>query len=203
MSLFKDSHADDDLSVRPQFVGPAGSPDRYVAAPTCPFLDSPHDCSGFMVLSAYHLREPTVETIRRTDVKTSIVLSAAIVLLALTACTGNSQQAVDPPVASSAPTVDVEGRKPVAWKLAGPKPAPDETRIEVQAAWIACTSGSRPEDPQPAVTYAETTISVTIWAIPPSGNAFTCQGNPSSTVIVKLDEPVGDRRIIQGPEAPY
>jgi hypothetical protein len=138
------------------------------------------------------------------SMQTRIALCGVCLLMALAACSGgNSGEAADGATASPTPTFDVEGRKPVAWKLVGPKPAPSDTEIEVVAAWIECTSGSEPEDPLPAVAYDETTISVTIWAALPSGNAFDCQGNPSVTVTVDLTEAVGDRTIVQGPETPY
>ena len=141
---------------------------------------------------------------RPASMQTRIVLSGVGLLLALAACSGgNSGEAADSANASPTPTFDVEGRKPAAWKLVGRKPAASDTEFDVAAAWIECTSGSEPEDPLPAVAYDETTISVTIWAVPPSGNAFDCQGNPSVTITVDLTEAVGDRTIVQGPETPY
>jgi hypothetical protein len=128
-------------------------------------------------------------------VRSPVVLGAVSVFVALTACAGDN--------ASPKPSFVVEGRKPVAWKLVGPQPAAADTKITVEAAWRDCTGGSEPEDPQPAVAYFEDTISVTIWAIPPAGKNFTCQGNPSIPVTIDLSEPVGHRTIVQGPEKPY
>jgi hypothetical protein len=123
-----------------------------------------------------------------------VAVAAVILLFAVTSCSDTS---------SPAPTFDVDGRKPVAWKLVGPQPASSDTKIKVEAAWIECTSGSEPDDPKPAIAYGENTISITIWAIPPAGDAFDCQGNPSIPVTISLNEPVGDRDIVQGHEKPY
>jgi hypothetical protein len=134
-----------------------------------------------------------------------LTLVAVALLLTLGACTDAPS---DPPPAGDAgvtPTaeVDTEGRKVAQWQFAGQEPGPDDREFDVQVAWIACASGAKAEDPQPVVEYGEDTVTLTVWAIPPEGNAFECPGNPPVTVTVTLTEPLGDREVVPGPEEPY
>lgn len=63
--------------------------------------------------------------------------------------------------------------------------------------------GAQAEDALPVVEYGEDTVTLTVWAIPPAGDAFECPGNPPVTVTVTLAEPLGDREVVPGPEDPY
>lgn len=132
-----------------------------------------------------------------------IALVAVTLWLSLGACTdGSSGQTADGPGTSPTAQVDTEGRKVAEWQFAGEEPGPDVREFDVQVAWIDCTGGAKPVDPQPVVEYEEDIVTLTVWAIPPKGNAFTCPGNPPVTVTVRLTESLGDREVVPGPEEP-
>lgn len=118
-----------------------------------------------------------------------MTLAAGALLLAVAACTdAPSDPEPEGDAEATSTEVNTEGRKVAQWEFAGAEPGPDDREFDVQVAWIECTSGAKPEDPQPAVEYGEDTFTLTVWAIPPEGNDFTCQGNPPVNVTVTLTE---------------
>jgi hypothetical protein len=46
-------------------------------------------------------------------------------------------------------------------------------------------------------------VIVVFTLIPPDGEAFTCQSNPSTRIQVELRESLGDRELIDGARAPW
>ncbi len=130
---------------------------------------------------------------------------AVTLLLSVGACADglSSQTAEDEPGTTTTAEVDTDGRKVAHWQFAGKEPRPEDREFDVQVAWIACTGGAKAQDPQPVVEYGEDIAILTVWAIPPEGNAHTCQGNPPVTVTVTMTEPLGDREVVPGPEKPY
>jgi hypothetical protein len=132
-------------------------------------------------------------------------LLVVTLLLAVGACTDAPSDSGPEGGAGTTSTaeVDTEGRKVAQWQFAGEKPGPDAREFDVQVTWITCTGGARAEDPQPVVEYGEDAVTLTVWAIPPEGNAFTCPGNSPVTVTVTLSEPLGDREVVPGLEEPY
>lgn len=54
------------------------------------------------------------------------------------------------------------------------------------------------QDPQPVLSYGRSEVALTIWGVVPEGPDFTCQGNPATTIEVRLSEPLGDRALVPG-----
>lgn len=99
-----------------------------------------------------------------------------------------------------------EGVEAVTWSLdpAHPEPGPDATELHVLVTGSACSGGEPLGDrligPQVEVTDDE--VAVAFAASPLPAGAYTCQGNPPDVVVVQLDEPVGDRTIVDGFDLP-
>ncbi|QGG94346.1 hypothetical protein [Actinomarinicola tropica] len=99
-----------------------------------------------------------------------------------------------------------EGVEAVTWALdpAYPEPGADATELHVLVSSSACSSGEPLGDrligPQVEVTDDE--VAVAFAAAPLPAGAYTCQGSPPDAVVVTLDEPVGDRTIVDALDLP-
>ena len=142
---------------------------------------------------------------------TSRVLLTSALLIGLSACAQVSKPDVaatrSSPTASpslrSTPSPDVSGtagRALARWTYQeGFQPTATSRELRVVVSWVGCASGAAPVDPQPIVKYSSKQVSVTVRAIPPAGNAFTCQGNLRTELTIPLTEPVGSRVVVPGP----
>jgi hypothetical protein len=89
------------------------------------------------------------------------------------------------------------------------EPAPDAdltpaaTSIEVLVNERACASGTSAEGriAPPTVEYGPDTVTITLAVIPVTGGA-DCPGNPDTPFTVELDEPLGDRTLLDGGTSP-
>ena len=99
------------------------------------------------------------------------------------------------------PVPFVEGRNLVEWQFDPdrPRPGPDATTATVLATERACASGKPMGDrlQPPAVTYTDAAVVVLLTALPQAGGQ-DCPGNPSTPVTIELDEPLGNRRLLDG-----
>lgn len=97
--------------------------------------------------------------------------------------------------------VTPEGLSTVDWRL-DPEAPPDAgaTTLSVLVTERDCVGGQEIGDRLlgPQVVLTEDTLRIAFAAQPPSGDLFTCPGNPTTQVIVDLPEPLGDREIIEG-----
>ena len=78
-------------------------------------------------------------------------------------------------------------------------PTPGSSAFPIEVVERNCASG-RPADGRiadPIVEYAEDAITVTIPVRPVAGSA-TCPGNPRTPFVLELDEPIGDRSLLDG-----
>ena len=101
---------------------------------------------------------------------------------------------------------DVRRRLPagvgqVDWSLDPAFPAPDavSTELHVLVTEASCTGGSELGDRLlgPDVEITDDAVRIVFGAIPLVGDQ-ACPGNPSSPVTIELDQPLGDRAIIDG-----
>lgn len=88
---------------------------------------------------------------------------------------------------------------PATWALDGADPAPPDTTFTAHVTEVACASGQSSEGrvQEPVVTYLEDVIIVTFFVEPLEG-VQDCPGNPPTPVEVQLEEPVGDRQLLDG-----
>ena len=134
---------------------------------------------------------------------TSRALVGCALLVGLTAC----DPVPDPNVAvfggssTASPSVlSTAGRAATKWEYQpGFQPTASSRELRVLVSWVGCSSGAAPADPQPSVNYSLEHVSLTVWAIPPAGSAFDCQGNPRVPLTIPLTEPLGSRDVAPGP----
>jgi hypothetical protein len=107
---------------------------------------------------------------------------------------------------AAVPDAEVEGRaSPASWWVdpAGPPPGPDSTSISALIMEKVCASGMSPEGRvlSPQIFSADDAILITIWVRRRPGGQ-DCQGNPVFPVAITLNEPIGDRHLLDGSEIP-
>jgi|GEM_PF-1168681 len=137
-------------------------------------------------------------------------LAAALVLslAALSACAAVRQgnPSVDPtespdpePVASVGPDLGLASFR-VAPNVAL---TADMTEIEVLVTERACNSGedAKGRIEEPVVTVGAESVTV-VFAVRPRGGAQDCPSNPETPYVMVLDEPLGDRVLLDGSEVP-
>ena len=94
----------------------------------------------------------------------------------------------------------LEGIEAASWVLApGQQITRDSKIFDVLVTEASCSSGQSPEGrivPAAAI-YQETSITV-IFGVRPLPGAQTCQGAPPATATLELEEPLGDRRLLDG-----
>ncbi|SDU40052.1 hypothetical protein [Jiangella alkaliphila] len=92
-----------------------------------------------------------------------------------------------------------DGLMPGWWTLRT-APEPDTTSVDINVNSDECSSGQSPADrlTEPIVEYHADTVVITtrLEPQPPGGN--TCPGSPSAPLTVQLDEPLGDRQLLDG-----
>jgi len=70
------------------------------------------------------------------------------------------------------------------------------TSIEVEVTRVGCSSGVTGETLAPIVTYTSEQIAIRIDVEPFDGDVADCQGNDAVPVVVQLDQPLGERTLI-------
>ncbi|MFW7413886.1 hypothetical protein [Demequina sp. SO4-18] len=78
-------------------------------------------------------------------------------------------------------------------------PTADTTELHLLVTEVGCNSG-RPADGRiELVSHTETAAAVTVTlGVEPESGDQTCQGNPPTPFVVTLEEPLGDREVIDG-----
>jgi hypothetical protein len=93
---------------------------------------------------------------------------------------------------------------PATWAL---DPAadigPETTEFTAWVTELGCASGRSSADRigGPDIQASDETVVVTFGVVP-LGGAQECQGNPPTAVTVRLPEPLGDRRLLDGGREP-
>jgi len=92
------------------------------------------------------------------------------------------------------------------WALdqTAPPPLATDSHFVALVREVECASGqsSATRIVPPAIWYEPDRILVMFSVRPPPGQLQTCQGNPSSRVVVILDEPIGDRQLLDAGRYP-
>ncbi|KRC88917.1 hypothetical protein ASE25_13990 [Terrabacter sp. Root85] len=75
----------------------------------------------------------------------------------------------------------------------------DSTHIELSVTRLDCASGKTGTVLEPEVRFEAARVIITASVAPlPQGVGYNCQGNDSVSVSVDLDEPVGQRSLVDG-----
>lgn len=94
-----------------------------------------------------------------------------------------------------------EGHSWVDVETTGVNPKSSEPSVQVTE--MQCASARRPDDYLHEPYVVETDESVTVyWTSDPVVGAANCPGNPSVTRTIRLDEPLGDRELLDGSTYP-
>ena len=91
---------------------------------------------------------------------------------------------------------DPLGLQPAGWRFTD-APDPTSSTLEVQVSESACASGTTPGDRLLGPILEETAdeVRLAFFTVPPPSPS-TCPSNPTTTVTIELDEPLGAREII-------
>ncbi|SDT65844.1 hypothetical protein [Jiangella sp. DSM 45060] len=92
-----------------------------------------------------------------------------------------------------------DGLMPGWWSLRT-VPGADDTSVDINVNSDECSSGQSPADrlTEPIVEYTADAVLITARVEPLAYGAYTCQGSPSAPLTVHLDEPLGDRQLLDG-----
>lgn len=124
-------------------------------------------------------REPICGMLRLMKMRPLAVGLGLILLLSTSACGGDDAN----------------------WWLAR-APTPDQRSLALMVSERACASGASPEGRiQPEVTYNTDTIIVTI-RVKKLGGAQDCQARAPTPYELQLDQPVGNRTVLDGSVTP-
>lgn len=92
----------------------------------------------------------------------------------------------------------------VTWALdpSGPPLTNESTEIAVILNERSCVDGREIGDRllHPEIVMTETRVFMAFAAVMPTGNLFTCPGNPDTHYVVELPTPIGDRVLMPGVE---
>lgn len=88
---------------------------------------------------------------------------------------------------------------PATWALEGSELGPEDTAFTASVTERSCASGQSSEGRvrDPLIVYTDEAVIVTFFMEPLDGGQ-NCPGNPPTAVDVQLDEPLGDRSLLDG-----
>lgn len=77
-------------------------------------------------------------------------------------------------------------------------PAPSDTSVTAMVTRLGCSGGETGEVLEPEVSADDRRVVLTFSVEPLPEGEYTCPGNPAVPYVVELDEPVGDRELVDG-----
>lgn len=100
------------------------------------------------------------------------------------------------------PRAVLEGLNGATWVL-DPRaafPGPEDNEFVALVTETACAGGQSSEGRilSPTILYGQREVLVVFAVRPQPGEFFTCPGNPATRVLVSLEEPLGERRLLDG-----
>jgi len=91
------------------------------------------------------------------------------------------------------------GGDAATWTVVDPAAVTeDTTELEIGVTRLGCSSGVTGEVLEPVVTYEPDQIVITVDVARFTAGAADCQGNDVVVVTVELDEPIGQRPLVDG-----
>jgi hypothetical protein len=92
-----------------------------------------------------------------------------------------------------------DGVSDATWRLAPPVELDSETTtFEILVSRVECNSGVTGTVKEPSVEFGDEDVVITVRVSPGSPQAATCQGNNEVPYTLRLDQPIGDRVLIDG-----
>lgn len=108
-------------------------------------------------------------------------------------------------VSRCTPQAHRDGALTAYWWPTGSAPSAQDTTIEVAVQEDSCDSGRGPDGRllEPHVRTTDDAVTVTFFVEPREGDdAQTCESHPPATTEIHLDEPLGDRELLDGSTYP-
>lgn len=92
-----------------------------------------------------------------------------------------------------------DGLLPASWSLRT-VPSSDATSVDIGVSSDECSSGQSAAGrlTEPMVEYHADAVVITTRVVPLPPGGYTCPGSPSAPMTVQLDEPLGDRQLLDG-----
>lgn len=135
---------------------------------------------------------------------TGAVLAALAVAFSLGACsTGDVAAGTTTPSAvaesSTTPSPTPQDGETATWELRDPAAvSADATSIDIGVTRLGCSGGHTGEPLAPTIAYEDDRILMQIDVPPLPPGAYTCIGGPPVRLTVELDQPVGERELVDG-----
>lgn len=128
----------------------------------------------------------------------SVILLLAVALAA-SGCTASSPPSGGGPGASAPPSAVRETGDTATWQFAVPDTVDVETTaLTLEVTRLGCSGGVTGDLLTPWIVYEDDRIVIQIDAEPLGDGAYDCQGNDAVPVEVELEEPIGDRELVDG-----
>jgi hypothetical protein len=100
--------------------------------------------------------------------------------------------------ASPSPHPRVRGLQAVHWGWSDERqPDPSGTTLHVGVYFMQCASGRAPKNPEPVIRSTDRYVHIGVWAEPLPPGAHSCQLGGSAPLTIRLDEPIGNRKVIR------
>lgn len=133
---------------------------------------------------------------------THLALAALLLVTASAAsgCTADSPASPTPSSTTSGErSVDPSDGDPATWTLVDPSAVDARsTEVRIAVTRISCSGGETGDLLAPTVIYEDDRVVIHAIAAPLPEGAYTCLGNDAVDVTVELDEPLGERDLIDG-----
>lgn len=130
----------------------------------------------------------------------SSVIVLLAVALAASGCTASSPPSGGGPGASASPPSAVrETGDTATWQVAAADTVDVETTaLTLEVTRLGCSGGVTGDLLAPWIVYEDDRIVIQVDAAPLGDDAYDCQGNDAVPVEVELEEPIGDRELVDG-----
>ncbi|WP_183095456.1 hypothetical protein [Nocardioides stalactiti] len=127
-------------------------------------------------------------------------LPCVLLVASVGACGEDSTTAAtDAPSSNDAPTTQAKRGDAAVWSIRrGTELTSGTTTFTASVSRLGCHSGVTGRVLEPAVTYEDAQVVVTFEVEAAVGGSFDCQGNDQVAHEVVLDEPLGDRALVDG-----
>lgn len=135
---------------------------------------------------------------------TKVVVSGLVALWLFAGCGESDAPGAPPPASGSSPTSLEDHRpEPALWELVTPADVtPESTEVTLSATPSGCHTGAELPVSEPQVEVSDESIVITVTVAPqPAPNPDEDQGcamSPAVEVTVELEEPIGDRDLVDG-----
>lgn len=128
-----------------------------------------------------------------------LALFSAMLILPVSGCTSDERPSAEPSASDDVQDSEAVTGDAAVWSLRkDARPTAATTSLWVNVQRLACNSGVTGRVLEPSVEYTDSQLVVTFEVERDADNSGDCQATALVPYEVKLSEPIGDRRIIDG-----